>query len=577
MGRAQLWPSDGRWAQDMGGMGSPNTAREKEDLRKARRTFLDGSSALRRLLGAWLVSLGMALTVLFSSHPAEAQALTRESEVLYVGDRAVVTLRGSVGGYTARERVTSANERLERALTKSTPPKVTLDDVELGTRVLVDGEPVFLVTRGDVDVQIGETPHFLAEESAKRLERAIAEVRRQRSQPFMLQALLTAGAGTLVYAILLWVLSRLATRLTRRLSLAAASRADRLQARGVSILDTGRILRFIRWVFVALTWVMGAGATIIWLAFVLSQFPYTRAWGEGLGANLRRLAWEVAVSIGRAVPELLVVIFIAVAARTAIAISSWFFDRVEERRLLVAWMDPELVRPTRRVFGFLVWVFALAMAYPYLPGSDTEAFKGLSVLVGLMASLGSSSVINQAASGLTLMYARTIKVGDFIRIDDAEGTVVEIGVVATRIRTGLGEMLVLPNAKILSSMMKNYSQPVHGDGCVLDVEVSVGYTTPWRMAQTLLLQAADDVPGLSPTPPPFVRQVALNDYNATYRLVARTPEEDPIVRARILSDLRGAVRDIFERNGVDIISSQYLAIAQREAVPRAVSPESLRS
>lgn len=548
-------------------MGSLDTAPEKEDLVTVRRTSRDGLSAAPRLLGAWLSALGIALAVVFSCVPARAEAPPRESEVLYIADRAVVTLRGSVGGYSARERVTSARERVDRALRKSSPPKVTLEDVELGTRVLVDAEPVFLVTRGDVDIQIGETPHFLAEESAKRLERAIAEVRRQRSQPFMLRALLTAAAGTLVYALLLWVLSHLAGRLTRRLSLAAASRADRLQARGVSILDTGRILRFIRWVFVLLTWVMGAAATIVWLAFVLSQFPYTRAWGEGLGANLRSLSWDVALSIARAVPELLVVVFVAVAARTTIAISSWFFDRVEERRLLVAWMDPELVRPTRRVFGFLVWVFALAMAYPYLPGSDTEAFKGLSVLVGLMASLGSSSVINQAASGLTLMYARTIKVGDFIRIDEAEGTVVEIGVVATRIRTGLGEMLVLPNAKILGSMTKNYSQPVVGDGCVLDVEVSVGYSTPWRVAQTLLLEAADETRGLSPTPPPFVRQIALNDYNATYRLVARTPEEDPIVRARILSDLRGAVRDVFERNGVDIISPQYHTIAQRAPTP----------
>lgn len=504
-----------------------------------------------------------ALLLVFSMQLAHAEPTARESEVLYVANHAIVSLKGPMAGYSAYERVSSASERIERAIGKKARPKLSLEDVEIGTRVLIEGEPVFLVTRGDVDAQIGETPHFLAEESLKRLEGALADLRRQQSQPFLLRALATAAAGTAVYGILLWILSRLAGRITRRLSLAAASRARTLEAKGVSLLDTSRILRFIRGVVVLLGWVVGGATTIIWLAFVLSQFPYTRTWGEGLGANLRSVSWDVALSVAHAVPELLVVVFVAVAARTIVAVSSWFFDRVEEGRVSVAWMDPELVRPTRRVFGFVVWVFALAMAYPYLPGSDTEAFKGLSVLVGLMASLGSSSVVNQAASGLTLMYARTIKVGDFIRIDDAEGTVLEIGVVATRLRTGLGDEIVLPNAKILSSMTKNYSHTLDGPGCFLDVTVTIGYGTPWREVYALLREAADEAPGILKTPLPFARQIALSDFYVTYRLVAYTAEEKPDARARVLSELYGSVRDVFEKKGVEIMSPHQIAIARR--------------
>ena len=130
--------------------------------------------------------------------------------------------------------------------------------------------------------------------------------------------------------------------------------------------------------------------------------------------------------------------------------------------------------------ALFIGLFALAMAYPYLPGAQTEAFKGLSVLLGLMISLGASSIIGQGAAGLILTYSRTIKIGEYIRIGDQEGTVTEMGMFTTRIRTGLGEELTLPNSLITSSVTKNYSREVKGRGYILDTVVTIGYDTPWR-------------------------------------------------------------------------------------------------
>ena len=151
-------------------------------------------------------------------------------------------------------------------------------------------------------------------------------------------------------------------------------------------------------------------------------------------------------------------------------------------------------------------MFALVMAYPYLPGADSEAFKGMSVLVGLMVTIGGSSVVGQAASGLMLMYSRTLRVGEYVRISDQEGTVTEMGAFTTRMRTGLGEELTLPNSLVLGTVTKNYSRAVKGRGFVLDTTLTIGYDTPWRQVEAMLLEAARRTPGVLDEPAPRVFQ-----------------------------------------------------------------------
>jgi small-conductance mechanosensitive channel len=173
-----------------------------------------------------------------------------------------------------------------------------------------------------------------------------------------------------------------------------------------------------------------------------------------------------------------------------------FFERVRNGQVKVGWLDADVVTPTQRIVKTVIWLFALAMSYPYLPGAQTEAFKGLSVLVGLMVSLGASNLVGQAASGLILTYGRVFRKGEFVHIAGYEGTVMELGVFATRIRTGLGEELTISNSSILGTTTKNYSRAVEGVGYVLDTTVTIGYDTPWRQVHALLKQAALQTEGV---------------------------------------------------------------------------------
>ena len=252
----------------------------------------------------------------------------------------------------------------------------------------------------------------------------------------------------------------------------------------------------------------------------------------------------------------MVLIFIIARAITrGVAI---FFDRVERGRLHAGWIDADIAKPSRRIFNLVIWIFALAMAYPYLPGAQTEAFKGLSVLVGLMVSLGASSVIGQAFSGLILMYTRAFRNGDYVRIGDTEGTVVELGMFVTRIRTGMGEEITLPNSGIMATTTRNYSRAVGGTGYVVDTVVTIGYSTPWRQVQAMLEEAARRTPGIAATPAPMVRQTALSDFYVEYRLIAYTPVGQPRQRAEVLNDLHAQIQDVFNEYGVQIMSPHYM-------------------
>jgi small-conductance mechanosensitive channel len=327
-----------------------------------------------------------------------------------------------------------------------------------------------------------------------------------------------------------------------------------------------RLLNVLRWLLVLLL-------SYEWLSFVLSRFPYTRPWGERLNEYLLNMVGSLLESMLGAIPGLGVALVIFMLARVFIGFLGRFFERVSEAGAPVSWLEPETMPTTRRLFSIGIWLFAIAMAYPYLPGAQTEAFKGLSVLLGLMVSLGASSIVGQGAAGLILTYTRTIRPGEYVRIGDHEGTVVKIGMFTTTIRTGLGEELTLPNSMITGAVTKNYSRTLDGKGYVVDTTVTIGYDTAWRQVEAMLIEAARRTPGILENPAPVVFQTDLSDFYPEYRLVAQAIPRGPRPRAEVLSQLHANIQDVFNEYGVQIMSPHYMADT---AQAKVVKPENWR-
>jgi small-conductance mechanosensitive channel len=335
-------------------------------------------------------------------------------------------------------------------------------------------------------------------------------------------------------------------------------RADRLRLAGAQLIRRDQLVAGVRLGMLALHWALGLALANEWLSFSLRAFPYTRAWGEQLHGYMVGVLVHIGSATLKAIPNLAVAVCIFLIARAVIAMLRPVFDNIELGRGSAGWLDRDTVVPTRRIASALIWIFALVMAYPYLPGADTAAFKGVSVLIGLMISLGSSSIVGQGASGLILMYSRSLRRGEYVRIGDQEGTVTEVGLFMTKLRTGLGEEVSLPSAMILGASTRNYSRAVEGIGYIVDTSVSIGYDTPWRQVDAMLIEAAHRTYGILPEPRPKVFQTSLSDFYPVYRLICQAVPETPRLRAEVLDALHGNIQDVFNEHGVQIMSPHYM-------------------
>lgn len=512
---------------------------------------------------------------------AEEPGAIQTVAVLRVQNRLVHVFRVPAQGYAPRERAVAAQARLDRAMEDDGPGEVTVRETPEGRLLLVDDDAVFLVAPGDEDRLAGETHEAATEATRARLAAALAVAAETRSVRAWLIGIGLATVATAIYVALVWAVLRVRRAIAVRLALRVRAGMKRLHVAGVTMLDPSLFRQSITRLVGIVVWSVVLVATYVWIAFVLGRVAYTRPWADQLHGALLDTLTLIGRAVVAAVPGLVLVVVIVLAARGILQVAGVFLTRVERGHFALGWLDADTARPTRRLVTIIVSVFALAMAYPYLPGAHTDAFKGLSVLVGLMVSIGASGLVGQAASGLILMYSRAIRVGEFVRIGDVEGTVTDLGTFVTRLRTGKGEEVVLPNALVMGQITRNYSRTSGGTGFTLSTGVTIGYDTPWRQVHAMLLDAAKRTRGVLAEPAPRVVQTGLSDFYVEYLLIAQAGPEAPPQRAEALSELHGHVQDVFNEYGVQIMSPHYrsdppqpvLVPPSRRFTPPARPPE----
>jgi small-conductance mechanosensitive channel len=481
----------------------------------------------------------------------------------------VHVFRAPLEGFAATERARGARQRIEAALEAGARGRVTVVRIDRGNRVDLDGQPMFVVLAADVDIPAGDTLETTTDRAVRALERVAAEWWELRTPRRLAVAGAWSVAATVGLALALGSLGWLARESRRRLSELIERRAARLRVAGVRALSATPLHRAVGRLLRALRWAIGGLLVYLWLGVVLTRLPLTRSWGEQLQAFLVDTLVGILSAVAGEVPDLLVVGIIALLARLVVELVRGFFARLEASPVALGWLDADTARPTRALVTAAVWLFAPAMAYPYLPGSETEAFRGLSVLAGVMVSIGGAGLVGQAASGLILTYTRTLRRGEYVRVGDTEGVVSEVGVFATRIRSAAGEELVVPNTVVLASATKNYSRPAPGAAFVLDTSVTIGYDAPWRQVHAMLLEAARRTRGVLADPAPYVLQTALSGFYVEYRLVAYAGADVARPRPEVLGDLHSHVQDVFNEHGVQIMSPHY---ESDPAAPKLVAP-----
>ena len=484
-----------------------------------------------------------------SAPPAAA-----DTAPLVLQHRTIIVFRAPLGALTAADRAAAAARRIDALAELSGTDSVAAKAVPEGMLVSVGSSPIFTITHGDVDTLGAATLAQTTGAAIAQVHAVLLAAREERSVTHIVTAVGFAAAATVVFLLALRLLL-LARRFVLSRLPAARSQLSDIAVAGFTLLSTESLLLLVRRIVGLLAWAIGLFMAYGWLAYVLTRFAYTRAWGEALGSYLAATVAHLAISALSGIPGIFVVVVIFIVTRWIGHVVGAFFDAIEGGGVEVPWVHPETANPTKRIAIALLWLFAIIIAYPYVPGSGSDVFKGVSVFAGLVISLGSSGIVNQAMSGLVLMYSRALKPGDYVRVADTEGTVIELGMLSTKIRTTKREEVTLPNAVVVGATIKNFSGHPSDNGLLLYTSVTIGYDTPWRQVEEMLLIAARRTDGLADAPLPFVLKTALSDFYVEYQLnaVATRPEE----RVRVLDHLHANILDVFNEYGVQIMSPHF--------------------
>jgi len=485
---------------------------------------------------------------------------------LKIQNRPIVTLRGTMLGYTPKQRVEAAEARIQLLIERGETHPVSAVARPEGMMVRIGDKGVFVVTPADINEPAGESLDEVSNRAAQNLTQALKEVDEATHGELVLRAIGLAVAATVILVLALATIRRVHRWLSAHLADVVGPRLKTLAIGGFTQHIEGIIL-FIRGVVGLTAWFLVIVSLYLWLTFSLTKFPYSRPWGEQLHNYMIDGIKAILLTVVDFIPGLVIVAVIFLITRFLARLARLFFDAIESGHVTVPGLYAETAQPTRRIVTVILWLFSLVMMYPYLPGSDSNAFKGVSVFVGLLLSIGSAGTVNQAVSGLMLMYSRALRVGDYVQIGETVGTVVALGMFSTRIRTPWSEIVSLPNAVIVGTTTKNYSREEETGGALLTTTVTIGYNAPWRQVHAMLIEAAGRTEGLLKEPPPLVLQRSLSDYYVEYMLGTRIAE--PQTRIAVLDVLHRNIQDVFNEYGVQIMSPHYMADpAEKVWVPK---------
>ncbi|MDY0280706.1 MAG: mechanosensitive ion channel family protein [Salinivirgaceae bacterium] len=295
----------------------------------------------------------------------------------------------------------------------------------------------------------------------------------------------------------------------------------------------------------------------ITLPVLFSVFPFTRGWADSLFTLILIPFKAVFSAIWAYLPNMFYIIVIYLIMRYVIRFVKYIFSEVQSEKLKLSGFHADWAMPTFTIVQFLLYAFMFVMIFPYLPGSNSDIFKGVSVFIGVLFSLGSSSAIANMIAGLVITYMRPFKIGDRIKIGETTGDVLEKTLLVTRLKTVKNEIITIPNAAVLTGSTINYSQDANNQGLIVHTTVTIGYDVPWINVHEALIEAALRSVMILKEPLPFVLQTGLDDFYVAYQLNAYTREANK--QGTIYSSLHSNIQNVFNEKGIEILSPHYRA------------------
>jgi len=516
-----------------------------------------------------------ALPLLGQAVPAPAPSQARADSVapgpvgapVVLGTDTLFYLQGRLGPFSPTQRAATIAARLRdrrRAIANGSDT-LRVVDVEGHTEIQVGDQVLMTVLDADT-LGTGRTRSGLADSFAASIRRsAEASARAMGLRALALDALY----ALLATVALIGLLRLLRAVFTRAFALARDPRIPSLTIQKFEVLSARRLRNALEIVIRAVRIFLIVVLFYVYVPLVLSFFPWTAPYSR------RIIGWVVdplrsaGTGFMNYLPKVFVIAVIVVVTRYILKLIRLIFDALASGAIAIEGFHKDWALPTYGIVRFLIVVFAAIVMFPYLPGAGSDAFKGISIFVGVLFSLGSSGAVGNIIAGVVLTYTRAFQIGDRVRIGETTGDVIERTLLVTRLRTIKNVDVTIPNGAVLASQAVNFTSQAQSHGLVLHTTVTIGYDAPWKQVHELLIAAARATPEILTDPAPFVFQTSLDDFYVSYEINAYT--RTPAVMARTYSILHQNIQDQFNEAGVEIMSPHYRAQrdGNRVAIPAA--------
>ena len=472
-----------------------------------------------------------------------------------IDGKALFSVRG-VRAYPAERRAEEIENRIKAVAgnSKIGANSLTLEDHPEGTWIVADGQRILAVLNEDASIE-GISPRPLAEIYRGRISEAIEAYRRDRRPGFLLWRVLYVLVATLVLLVALrfgrWIVALLRSGFERRYR----ARIEGFEHKAHHLIKVKQIWQVLVGLLNFAYGLTIAVAVYVYLHRVFSLFPWTRSFAN----NMYQMAVDPLRTMGSGlvgiIPNLVFLGILVVITHYGLKLIRALFDSVGAGTMTWKGFDPEWALPTYRLVRLLVIAFAVVVAYPYIPGSESGAFKGVSLLIGVIFSLGSSSLIGNLVAGYSMTYRRAFRVGELVKIGEHIGNVEQIRLLVTHLRTRKNEEVIIPNSSILGSEVINYSSIADARGLILQTIVGIRYDVPWRQVEAMLLEAAARTEGLRRDPSPFVLQMELRDFSVMYEINVFCDKPHSMLAFK--TALHRNILDVFNEYGIQVMVPAY--------------------
>jgi small-conductance mechanosensitive channel len=490
-----------------------------------------------------------------------------------VDHKTLFAVRG-VLSFPAQARAAAISRRIQELSKDITfaPGSLTTADTETATDILANDLVVMSVTDQDAKAA-GQSRQALAKDYAVRISAALIALRKEYSLKSLLLGGLYAVIATCILFLVLRTLSALFPRFYRTLESWRGTRIRSLKIQKFELLPAYRITEFAVGIARLLRLAILVVALYFYASLVLSFFPWTRGYAQILVAYVLsplRLVGNSAISY---LPNVFYIGVIGLVSFYVIKFIKVIFTELARGTIAVPGFYSEWAGPTYKIVRFLAIALTVIVVFPYLPGSQSPAFRGISIFLGVLFSLGSTSAVANIVAGVILTYMRPFKIGDRVKIADTMGDIIERTLLVTRVRTIKNVEVTIANSMVLGSHIINFSSSAQQEGLILHTTVTIGYDAAWRTVHKLLIEAALSTEHVRREPAPFVFQTALDDFYVHYELNAYT--DQPGQMAKIYADLHQNIQDKFNEAGVEIMSPHYSSVrdGNRIAIPADYRPE----